>query len=346
MPLPRGLTPQIAEVGKIKIGYLGDERSKRNKPDEKYRLPEKLDHFLITHVNRNRGGRLVIDKELMDALIAEGYGDERENKKVGGKAVDIQPLRRIPIFLMSDEIDEVMLCQYVNYVGKRRIATCDGVTHTTHYKDRQKLGEPKTRPCDDEHLGKGWKAHTNFACVIASKAARFGGVYKFRTTSVITAQQLYGSLQLIQTMTGGVLAGLPLQLVVRPVNVSPEGKLTTVYVVHVEIIAENIPDIHQRALDVAAHRAQNYKQIREATKQYKQLLAAPGENESDFEQAEIAQEFHPEHVPASERTLPPDDPWAAFQSPKDEPKDAEFEEVETPEDREPGADEDEEPPAE
>ena len=50
-------------------------------------------------------------------------------------------------------------------------------------------------------------------------------VYKFRTTSRISASQLVGSLVQLQQLTGGVLRGLPLQLVVRPIRVTPDGKV-------------------------------------------------------------------------------------------------------------------------
>ena len=40
------LVPRVAEIGKIKIGYLGEER--QAKGGGTYRQPLKLDRFLVT----------------------------------------------------------------------------------------------------------------------------------------------------------------------------------------------------------------------------------------------------------------------------------------------------------
>jgi len=47
----KGLTPQLAERGKIKIGGLGDERKKQGS-NETYRLPVKHDYITITTMQR------------------------------------------------------------------------------------------------------------------------------------------------------------------------------------------------------------------------------------------------------------------------------------------------------
>ena len=88
----KGIRPALAEGGKIKIGGLGEPR--QSKKGGTYRLPVKLDHFLITKTNRvsdDPNADLEPDTELMAALPAD-----RDGK-----------LRAIPIILHSDEIDEV-----------------------------------------------------------------------------------------------------------------------------------------------------------------------------------------------------------------------------------------------
>lgn len=278
MGLPKGLTPRIAELGKIKIGYLGEER--KSKGGGLYRLPLKLDYFLITGNERGQDGRLVVDTTLMDSLKEQGLADP------DGK------LRKLPIYLLSDDPDEVLQAAYVSYDGKRRLATCDGATVKTYYKGATKLVGPALTPCTGEHEHPPWKVHCNLSCVIASGAARFGGVYRLRTTSVISTQQLYGGLLHIMTLTGGILTGIPLRLVVRPMQVAPDGKPTTVYVVHIELHALDLADVQRQALDAAVYRAKHHAQIQAAQRQYTALLTAPGD-ESPDEIDDIVAEFHP-----------------------------------------------------
>ena len=354
MPLPRGIEPRLTELGKIKIGGLGEERKSRG--GGTYRLPQKNDYFTIAGCDRDRSGRLVEDTAAMDSLVQAGLtgSDGR--------------LRQLPIYLLSDDPDEVLQAAYVYYDGKSRIASCDGDILTRYYRTRtERLDHPVEEPCRGEHEGKGWKLHTNFSCVLASGAARFGGVYRFRTTSVITTSQLYGGLLHIQTLTGGILTGIPLRLVIRPLQVAPDGKTTTVYVVHVEIHATDLADVQRQALNAASFRAQHHRQIQAAQRQYVALLKAPGDEEPE-EIADLVEEFHPTNHILDERAQDPpqddphrpDDPWAAPRTARlpvhveDEPEPPADQSEEAPPphdpetgevyDREPGADEDEPAP--
>ena len=149
--------------------------------------------------------------------------------------------------------------------------------------------------------GKGnkfFKQHSVFNCVIVSKAGRFGGVHKFRTTSAITASQLYGGLLHIMQLTNGILMGLPLQLVVRPLQVNPntpKGKQSaTVYVVHIELIGSDLQAIQDRAMKQAQWALSSAATTMRSTMQYHKLLAAPGTETTVAEIEEIVQEFHPE----------------------------------------------------
>ena len=294
--IPKGLTPRIAELGKIKIGGKSD-RVRTTKSGGEWRAPEKYDHFLVTTLARNESDQLVPDDRLMTSLIQE-CGDQ------DGK------LRQIPIYLLSDNIDEVLLSRYVLYRGRKRIAYCDGEQSTWfHGKGDTPLPQPKTLPCDGEHEKPGWKVHTALSCVIASGSARFGGVYRFRTTSVISTEQLYGGLLHIQSLTGGVLTGIPMHLIVRPMQVAPEGKATTVYVCHIELHGSDLGEIQQKALRAAEYKAQHQRQIRAAQRQYAALLTAPGDGESEAEQADIWEEYHPP-MDSDVARLPAGDPWA------------------------------------
>jgi hypothetical protein len=281
MGLPKGLTPSIAELGKIKIGGKS-KQTRQTRGGNTWRPPEKYDHFVVTGLSRDRNDQLERDKQLMDSLIRD-HGDP------DGK------LRQIPIYLLSDDIDEILLSRYVLYRGRKRVAYCDGETATWFFgRGETKLEPPRTVPWEGEHKRDGAKVHTTLNCVINSGAARFGGVYKFRTTSIITTQQLYGGLLHIQTLTGGVLNGIPMKLVVRPMQVTPDNKPTTVQVCHIEIHGADIGEIQQKALQMAEHRAKYHHQVRAAQQQYAALLAAPGDNEDEEDQRHVAEEFHPQ----------------------------------------------------
>lgn len=281
------LKPRQCELGKIKIGGKGEERTTQD--GRKWRLPEKYDHFVITTMNREPNGDLTPDDALMSQLISE-YGDKDGE------------LRQLPITVLSHDIGEIMQCSWIWYAGKNLGAKSDGYTIEWRYSPTtfQALKEPRVEPWKDSYAelkdGKGnkiFKIHTTFNCVIAANESRWGGVYKLRTTSRITADQLLGSLVTLTSMTGGVLCGLPLMLVVRPVQVAPDGKPTTVYVIHCELRAKNIEDIQTKALHLAKFQLENKKQLESVQAEYRRMLVNPGD-EFESEAADIAEEFAPE----------------------------------------------------
>ena len=295
---------RLTELGKIKIGGKSAQ-VRTSAGGNKWRAPEKHDYFTITTMNRSADGDLVPDTATMEQLKGQ-FGDP------DGK------LRQIPIYVLSNDIDDILQVAYLWYGGKSVAARSDGLKVTWFY-DRtngRRLAAPIEEDWKPEFLelknSKGqnlFKKHSVFNCVMGAQEARFGGVYKFRTTSVITSQQLYQSLVLLSQHTGGILTGLPLMLVVRPVQVSPEGKTTTVYVVHVEMRGQDILAIQDRALRIAQHQLANRQTIISVQSQYRALLAPPG-TESDAEAADIAEEFQPET--ADDLPPPPalDDTWA------------------------------------
>jgi hypothetical protein len=279
---------RLNELGKIKIGGLGDARQKASGTGT-YRIPQKYDHFTITTLNRNASGNLVPDETLMKQLMAD-YGDP------DGK------LRQIPIRVLTDDINDVLQTGFVWYGGKTIGARSDGekITWLNDPNTGKKLAEPFEEPWDSAFLdykdSRGnplLKLHSVLNCVVAAKESRWGGVYKFRTTSIITFKQLYASLMHIHELTGGILRGMPLVMVVRPVQVSPNGTATTVYVVHIELRGAELMQVQQQALQQAAWQLENRQKLLDVRRQYQKLLVAPG-HESAEEAADITGEFHPE----------------------------------------------------
>jgi hypothetical protein len=287
----KGIQPRLCELGKIKIGKK-DDQIRKTSGGREWRAPQKLDHFLVTTLERDAKGDLKVDEPLLRKL-AEATGSK------DGK------VREISISLLSDDIDEILTASYCWYDSKRIAARCDGET-CLWYRDNKGNAIPQGRPvpCKGEHLElkdeKGnprFKVHATLNCVIAAGDARWGGVYKFRTTSRITLEQLYGSLQHLQLLTNGILSGLPLRLVVRPIQVNPTVNGTptssTVYVVHVELRGPDLSAVQQQAIQIAHTRNANVAQLRAAQAEYLKLLKAPGEDEGEEEQEDVAAEFHP-----------------------------------------------------
>lgn len=284
MALSDILKPRVVELGKIKIGGLGEARQKRD--GGTFRLPRKDDHFTIVTLNRHNG-ELIPDDRLMESLKDE-FADK------DGK------LRQIPIALLSNDEEDVMQTSYCRYQGKRLAAWSDGKVLRKFYDKGTWLQEPlerEFRPEDAEFKIDGkpyFKVHTVFNCVIAAAASTWGGVYKFRTTSRISADQLYSGLMHIKQLTGGFLRGMPLRMFLRPMQVSPEGATTTVYVVHIGAIAGDLQQLQSMAVQRAQFEVQNKKQLECAQLEYRKLLLPPGERESLEDQASIAEEFQPE----------------------------------------------------
>lgn len=287
----KGLTPTLAEGGKIKIGKLGEAR-KSDRGNE-YRLPTKLDHFIITKTTRDASGDFEIDDPIMEALDKDEDGCIRE----------------IPIVLHTDEIDEVFPTAYALYKSRKLLCRGDGERAV------KAGGDACTCPCPflGATAGPVCKPHGTLHCSIRVPGqAVAGAVHKWRTTSIVSIQRMLGSLMQIKA-TCGSMRGLPLSLVLQPVTVTPGDTTTTVYCCHVELRAADLLSVQQQALQMA--------QMRKAVElgdydhqEYKALLEPPaGDHETAQDHADISDEFHPEHdddveqAPAAEPESEPDD---------------------------------------
>lgn len=272
----KGIKPQLAEAGKIKIGGLGEKRT--SKSGNEYRLPVKFDHFVITKTTRDQNGDLFIDADLMMEL----------------KPDKDQNIRAIPIVLHSDEIEEVFPTAYALYSGKK--CHCRGNGETAIRReviDDQYTNREKEISCPCDYLdGDGkyiCKANGKLYCsIVAGSSAVAGAVHIWRTTSIISVQRMLGSLIQIKSICG-TLRGIPLWLKIEPIAVDPSGQGSiTVYCCHVELRAKDVLQVQERALQSMKLRDQL------ASPEYRGLLSAPGESETDEEQAEIAAEFYAE----------------------------------------------------
>lgn len=293
----KGLKLRDIEVGKIKIGG-----KRAPVAGQSWQAPEKWDHFVVTQLDRDQTGNLRRDDGLTKRLAAK-------TNSIDGK------LRELPIAFLSDDIEQVFPTAYVAYIGRQRIATSDGETITWYCENVggawKPVAQPRTTPnlkqyVETEMVGEGnkrtrmFKPHGTLNCVITDGDARWGGVYRFRTTSIITIEQIVSGLTHIQELTRGFLRNVPIRLVVRPLQVAPDGKPTTVYVVHVEMRGADLTGIQRAVIEAAQAEMATGRQLNAVRREYLALAAAPGdEDESEDEQAEVAEEFHPETMQAA-----------------------------------------------
>jgi hypothetical protein len=269
----KGFTPQLAEGGKIKIGGLGEARKSKN--GNEFRMPVKHDHFLVTETERDPAtSNFRVRESVMEQLKKDDDGQVRE----------------IPIFVHSDEIEEVFPTAYALYSGRRM--QCRGDGEEAMRKNDAGVAVKVACPCD-RLVKRECKPHGTLHCSIRVPGQGLAGaVYKVRTTSEITIRRIIGSLiQIRQTV--GVLRGLPLVLCLKPVDVNPGGVASKVYVLHIELREENLIEVQRQAIESAKMRA---SVMRAYDIDYKQLIQGPGLDEDDDEQDHLNQEYSPETV--------------------------------------------------
>jgi len=288
--MPRDLIPgAVVEMGKIKIGTLDP-----SKP-----FPGvKLDHFLITTIDRDEKGVLIPDTDLMKSL--DKYRDSPTKEHPKGR------LRTIPIMFLSNSIEDVLQIRYEWWPGKSRIgaSTCPllngdaerdrqdlTLTYYCDPKTGEPLAEPRTVDWSDDLLDLPdpkqkdkplLTLSTTLAVTIASPGARFGGVYRFRTKGWHSTNQLLGSLRWIKRLTCGVLRGPVLKMKVQPKTVRPNGTVGTAQVVHVEPSLDDLIALREEARSHVLYERENILMIREAEQQYKALPPA-AEDDTDEE---------------------------------------------------------------
>ena len=272
-----GLNARLAEAGKIKIGTKGEAR--RSSKGNEFRPPKKLDHFLITKTERDEAGDFALDTTMMGAIEKDSDGK----------------IRSIPIVLHSDEIDKVFPTSYALYSGRRCACRGDGQTAIQReIKDKVFTGAEKERkcPCDYLRATDGPVCKPNgklYASIAVQGAAIAGAVHVWRTTSIISIEQMVGSLQQIKAICG-VLRGVPLWLRVKPVTIERDSGATTVYVCHVELRAADVAAVQKAALEAAQIR----RQLGFRDDEYQRIVQLPAHNETIEEQADIAAEFYAE----------------------------------------------------
>lgn len=269
----KDLAVRMAEIGKIKIGGKGEKRTSR--AGNEYRLPEKYDHFVITTTEKDSEGNFKPDTKVMELL-----GDKP---------------RELDIMLLYDEVNLNFPHFYALYSGKTMKCKGNGETAVRYLKD----GGEEEVTCNPEtcefHQRGNCKVNGIFNCVL-KQTQKVGGVYRFRTTSWNSVNNILGSLHFIKSLTGGVLAGIPLKMVLKPKTTTVEGDngrfQTTVYIVHIEFDGK-VNELQETAFQIAKRRTQNEYKLEQVEEFAKQHMIT-GETEED--DMDVNEEFYPDQV--------------------------------------------------
>ena len=218
-------TPTLPERGKIKIGAKGRKRTSQQ--GKEFAQPIKLEHFLVTTMERDNDDNFKPDVEFMERI---GKATEQDPKK----------LTRIPIRLLYNDPTLNFATRYAAYSGRTLWCAGDGAEARRRNQDGTMSPVPPPGcPCerlDSDYKGPAPACKINgvLSCLIEG-AVGVGGVWKFRTTSFNSVDGLTGALSFMAGVTGGQLANVPLELVVGPKQATrPDGKQQLIYVVGLE----------------------------------------------------------------------------------------------------------------
>ena len=263
----KNLKPRLAEIGKIKIGKKGAER--QGTGGKKYRLPTKLDHFEVTTLDRDENGDFIQDEDIMGII--------GQNPK------------SLDIILLYDDIDLNFPTRYAFYLGTTCKCSGDGETA----QRIMKTGEIKEIQCDPDtcefYQSKKCKIGGTLNCLL-KQSSRLGGVYKFRTHGWHSVNNILSSLQFIQTLTCGVLAGIGLKLTLSGKKAEVEGKSLTVYTANVEYHG-NSQELLANVVKISEARLKNHFDMKKMEMQAKQLQIA----EDPEAITGIIQEYYPQN---------------------------------------------------
>lgn len=292
----RGLTPQLPERGKIKIGGLGDERQSRG--GTSWRPPVKYNHFVITTLERGADGNLIRDAAMH---APDRFGEAPTS---------------LPVRLLYDDPTLNFPTRYACYKGRTLWCAGDGASAQRLADNGEHIEVPCTCPLADPKIKRG---PTDMRCkmngalsVLIDGASGIGGVWKFRTTSYNSIIGLLSSMSFIRQVTGGPLANIPLKLTVqgRQAAAPDTGAPVQIFVVGLEFDGdmEALQDTGHR---IALHRATTHLSIEHIEDEARRaLMLAPPSNAplpGDDTAEEIVAEYYPEQGEqmAGARPVPP-----------------------------------------
>lgn len=272
----KNLPIRLPEFGKIKIGRKG--RPIESKSGTKYSPPEKLDHFIVTTMERDEDDNFQRD-ESIHAL-----------PNIGAEP------KSIPVRLVYNSVEANFPNRWACYQGKTAWCTGDGETAQRLGDDGKRFEVECTceRASPDYEPAKDRCKASGALSVMIDGAGEVGGVHTFRTTSYNSVVGLVSCMVFIKE-TVGRLAGIPLNMKVFPKKVEVKGKALTVYIVGL-FFSGSTDDMGRHALEAAD--IATPKELPEHVAPEGQAL--PGDDERD-----IAPEFYPQTGEVIEPELEP-----------------------------------------
>lgn len=279
----KGLQPSFPELGRVKIGMLGPERTSQG--GKKFRLPEKLDHFRVTHRVRDTDGQFALDEEV--------------HRLVGERPTELS------VTLLYD--DPTLNCpsKLVCYVGSKR--WCHGNGERALRLDGQGIYREQTCPCPllmspeqaEQNKGKGpnellkCKPNGSLGMQLPYKKSSVG-IYRFRTTSVESIQSLLTVQSAILMRTGGVLAGIPLRLRLYPATDNTPGGASKSWKVTLDLPPGGWDEVDESAREIVRARATSRLSMKAIEAQTRRQMKAlmDGSEEAD----QIIEELFPKPI--------------------------------------------------
>jgi len=292
----KNLPIRLAQVGKIKIGVKGEER--KSQSGGNYRLPQKIDYFIITGMAKGSDGNFIPDAALMKKL------DPKNGKP-----------RKLRIALPYDDIELNLFTEYSLYAGTKRLCFGDGEKATRIHVEQQTKKEISREEvkCPCNYLEEGKCKPHGILSVILRDNFQLGGVYQFRTTSYNSILNITSGLTQIQQITQGILAMVPLVMSLQPQTVTDKtGKQRSIYAVNITADVQEWQQLLSTAKDIARIRTEAAISIKQLEGRVKERMLiqrsdeetdsedetyTPIENEESVEeQQDINEEFSPQTI--------------------------------------------------
>jgi hypothetical protein len=264
----QGMTPRLAEVGKIKIGVKGEKKVGG------HLLPKKLDHFAIATLLKDEVGRLVMDDK-MNAIIGE-------------------KCTSLDICLCYDDLTMNMPTSYSWFANSKLVCMGNGRTATRRKED----GSEEEIPCNPKECAaykeKKCNAYGRLSVILAS-ANRIGGVYVLRTHGWNTIRNVLSSMAFIRKEAGEVLAGLPLCMKLLPMTVAPRsvGFNVKIYAVNIEYPG-TLSELKQAGAEEMERRVKFGINMKQTEDRYRESVKTRMKEEAEEDAGDIAAEFAPE----------------------------------------------------
>jgi hypothetical protein len=281
-----GISAQLPERWKLKIGGKGEERPKKG--GGTYRIPQKWPYMQICRNERDEDGNFIVDKKLTEQLGSEEY----EHRTKDGKSLLGKGPRVIgPVMLPYNDADLNLFVAYRCYKGRTCVCRGNGISS----KRLNDKGEWYEADCPCKNLtGKSPTCKPNGIFSFLFPDAPLQGVCKFRTTSYHSIKAIMGGMGLVSTLTRGRLIGIPFYLRLNETEAQVSGKVQTIYYVSLEC-KDTMAGVKDRVLEYTKNEAQHLIQMEQAETEARKLLAIDADVIEGDDGDPDVDEFYPEY---------------------------------------------------